>query len=292
MNPEAFLFHVGDDPLVGLVHAGDSGVRTGVLMVVGGPQYRVGSHRQFLLLARHLAAHGIPVMRFDSRGMGDSGGEPRDFEHIDADIAAAVDAFLARAPQLERVVLWGLCDAASAALLYAWRDPRIAGLVLLNPWVRTEAGLARAYLKGYYRQRLLTPAFWGDLLRGRVDLRHSLVSLAGMLRRALARGRPQGANPGETVVDHDAPLPRRMAEGWRRFPGPILLILSGEDLTAAEFRQCASGDPAWRGLLEASRVTLRELPGANHTFSRREWREPVERWTREWVTRWPDVPRS
>ena len=30
--------------------------RRGVLLVVGGPQYRVGSHRQFTLLARDLAA--------------------------------------------------------------------------------------------------------------------------------------------------------------------------------------------------------------------------------------------
>jgi len=28
--------------------------------------------------------------------------------------------------------------AASAALFYAYRDPRVAGLVLVNPWVRTE----------------------------------------------------------------------------------------------------------------------------------------------------------
>ncbi|HBZ05431.1 MAG TPA: hydrolase 1, exosortase A system-associated, partial [Massilia sp.] len=30
----------------------------GVLIVVGGPQYRAGSHRQFTLLARDLAAAG------------------------------------------------------------------------------------------------------------------------------------------------------------------------------------------------------------------------------------------
>jgi len=48
---------------------------TGVLIVVGGPQYRVGSHRQFVMLARFLADHGVPCMRFDYRGMGDVSGE-------------------------------------------------------------------------------------------------------------------------------------------------------------------------------------------------------------------------
>ena len=35
-----------------------------VLIVVGGPQYRVGSHRQFVLLARALARQGFTAMRF------------------------------------------------------------------------------------------------------------------------------------------------------------------------------------------------------------------------------------
>ena len=39
-----------------------------MVIVVGGPQYRAGSHRQFTLLARHIAAAGYPVLRFDARG--------------------------------------------------------------------------------------------------------------------------------------------------------------------------------------------------------------------------------
>ena len=38
--------------------AGRSSRARGVLIVVGGPQYRVGSHRQFALLANHLAGQG------------------------------------------------------------------------------------------------------------------------------------------------------------------------------------------------------------------------------------------
>ena len=70
------------------------------------------------------------ALRFDYRSMGDSPGETRDFLGVDADIAAAIDTLLAARPAIKRVVLWGLCDAASAALLYleATRDPRVAGL--------------------------------------------------------------------------------------------------------------------------------------------------------------------
>ena len=128
-----------------------SSLRTrGVLVVVGGPQYRAGSHRQFALLARALAAQGIPAMRFDYSGMGDSSGPARNFEDVDSDMRAAIDRFMAAVPGMREVVIWGLCDAASAALFYAQHDRRVAGLVLLNPWARTPDSHARATLKHYY----------------------------------------------------------------------------------------------------------------------------------------------
>lgn len=72
--------------------------------------------------------------------MGDSGGAQRDFEAIALDIGAAIDALRQACPGVAKIVLWGLCDAASASLLHveATRDPRIAGLCLLNPWVRSR----------------------------------------------------------------------------------------------------------------------------------------------------------
>ena len=157
------LFHVGSDTLVGVLAApvGPADA-TAVLVVVGGPQVRAGSHRHFVQLARHLAANGHAALRFDVRGMGDSSGAPAGFEHQHDDIAAAITQLQASRPEVRRVVLWGLCDGASAALLYVQRtrDPRIAGLVLLNPWVRSPQTLARATLSHYYAQRMLQPGFW------------------------------------------------------------------------------------------------------------------------------------
>ena len=131
-----------------------------IVMLVGGTQYRTGSHRQFTLLARHFAASGIAVLRFDRRGTGDSEGQPRDFEHASDDIRSAIDALLPAVPQLRELVLWGLCDGASAALLYSRSDRRVTGLCLVKPWARTDAGLAQAYLKHYYLPRLLSKALW------------------------------------------------------------------------------------------------------------------------------------
>ena len=71
--------------------------------MVGGPQYRVGSHRQFALLARRLAAAGTACMRFDYRGMGDSTGDSRTFEHIEHDLRCAIETFVMGVPELEEV---------------------------------------------------------------------------------------------------------------------------------------------------------------------------------------------
>lgn len=280
---QALAFPCGDAWLVGvatLPAAPAAPAPRGVLVVVGGPQYRAGSHRQFTLLARALAGQGIPAMRFDVRGMGDSGGDARGFEGQEADIRAAIDAFMRCVPGMREVVLWGLCDGASAAAMYAGSDGRVAGLVLLNPWVRTEESLAKATLKHYYRERLLSPDLWSKIAGGRFGLRAALSSLLGQVRRAMQP--PAKAQAAACASS----LPERMHDGLARFPGPVLLILSGADLTAREFADLSSASAQWRRLLAAPRFTRHELAPADHTFSRRAWRDQVAAWTADWVRSW------
>jgi exosortase A-associated hydrolase 1 len=267
--------------MVGIVHPAAAPNPLGVLIVVGGPQYRVGSHRQFVLLARRLAKAGIPAMRFDYRGMGDSEGDFVGFEGIGEDIRAALDAFSETVPGIRQIVLWGLCDAASAILFYAKDDPRIAGIALLNPWVRTEAGHAKAQLRHYYLERLTSASFWSKLASGRVDLGDAAGSLTGAVRRAV--GGSTGASATTDLAEAEPPLPERMARGLAGFGGDALVILSGNDLTAREFEDAAAASPTWRRLLTEERVTRRDLDAADHTFSRDAWRETVADWTIEWL---------
>src|SRR5438067_4350076 len=169
VREEALVFDCGDDSLVGVLAVPAAAASRGVLIVVGGPQYRAGSHRQFTLLARDLAANGIASLRFDYRGMGDSSGEARTFESVHEDIGCAIERLLAGAPAIKEVVIWGLCDAASAALFYAHRDRRVTGVVLVNPWVRTQQGIAQAHLRHYYGARLRDIGFWRKLVRAEID---------------------------------------------------------------------------------------------------------------------------
>lgn len=279
----ALGFSCGGEALLGIVSVPERPAARGVLVLVGGPQYRAGSHRQFTLLARGLARRGIPVMRFDYRGMGDGEGAPRNFEDIGDDLRAAIDQFIASVPGLREVALWGLCDAASAALFYAARDQRVRGLALLNPWARAEAGLAKAVLKRYYLRRLAEPALWRKVFGGRFDVRASAVSLGRQVATVLRARRTRPDADGGAAAP---PLAERLYAGLHGFAGPVLLILSPDDMTAMEFMEMAGGSPRWRALMAAPRVTRRELAGADHTFSSRAWRDQVEEWTGNWLRSW------
>ena len=272
----AISFACGEAALVGILSLPAQASARGVVIVVGGPQVRTGSHRQFTLLARALAAAGTPVLRFDYRGMGDSEGAVRDFESVDEDVRAAIDRFQQEVPGLAEVVLWGLCDGAAASALYAPQDARVRGLVLLNPWVRTDEGAARATLKHYYRGRLLDAGLWKKLASGRFDVLGAARSFVGVARSAL---RPKEA------PSCGAALPERLHASLSRFDGKVLVLLSGADLTAQEFSVVAEA-PHWRSLMAAPRFARRTLARADHTCSRREWHEQMSAWTTEWLAAW------
>lgn len=282
-HEEPRVFDCEGSRLIGIIAQPDHPDETGVVIVVGGPQYRAGSHRQFTLLARQLAAQGIASLRFDYRGMGDSEGDIRYFEDIDADIRAAIEHLMSQVPHLKQVSLWGLCDAASAALYYAHTDPRVAGLILLNPWAHSETASARAKIKHYYWDRLTSAAFWIKLFTGKMKLGSSLSDFAGSARQASATGKQTEMAP---VIDLRYGGPGyidRMLAGWKQFSGKIELILSGNDLTAQAFEELLRIDRQWHKACSDPRVTIKKLPAATHTFSSEIWREQVARWSADFL---------
>jgi exosortase A-associated hydrolase 1 len=252
-----------------------------VLILVGGPQYRVGSHRQFVVLARSLAGAGHATLRFDYTGMGDSDGELRSFEQVGPDLRAGLDALCKTCPQVRRIVVWGLCDAASAALMFAPDDSRVAGIVAANPWARSAATLASTQLKHYYLERLLDWEFWRKLWRGDLQWRdswHALRNTLAGVRQTRGAANTEGGNVSFQVA---------MARGLKRLQGPLLLILSGNDLTAKEFIEYAQSSPEWRGLLQHRRVTRLDLPTSDHTFSQRNWLDRVNGESIAWLRQLP-----
>ena len=257
------VFDCEGDALVGVVSEPDQPCETGVLILVGGPQYRVGSHRQFVHLARYLAANGTPCMRFDYRGMGDASGAERGYGRVLPDIGAALAAFQAQVPQVRRVVLWGLCGGASAACLYRVTDDRVAGLILVNPWLDVDDARAKVRLKHYYARRLLEGDFWKKALRGGLSFGASAKGLLGTAREA----RKGDRQPSDAVAPTDDIYPGDMLRALQAGGGRSAVFLSGRDYVARTFEEAMSGHPAFAELEQAGAVEVCRFPSADHTFS-------------------------
>jgi len=220
---------------------------TGLLLVIGGSQTRIGSHRMYERLAKGLAEKGYPCFRFDRRGVGDSDGEDPGFLGSGPDLVAAAAAFRREAPGLGRMIGFGLCDGASALALFG-DEAGLDGLILANPWlVEAEDGApAPAAVRAHYRKRLTSLEGWKRLLTGTVNFR----KLGAGLRKLFSRRQRDG-------------LSMEVARALHRHRLPAEAILCTGDNTAiaadAEIR-------AWpyEGLIRATQV----IETDSHTFAR------------------------
>lgn len=247
------IFPCEGEPLVGALHPAEG--KTGALIVSGGVQVRAGPHRSHVDLGQALAADGLPALRFDRRGIGDSGGADPGFEMAGPDIQAAIDA-LAAETGVDGCIGYGLCDGATALALLAPHEPRLTGLILMNPWTIDEAEQENSLVMHHYRRRMRDPRQLGRLLKGEIALGRAIRSLG---RVALDRLRPR---PRPAIL----PLAHRMATALSAYKGPIHIILSTHDRTAAAFRE-ATHWPAWKAILARPDVTVHEISGADHTCS-------------------------
>ena len=260
-SQRALGFFCHGSRLLGIVDVPERPVTRGVLVLSGARQYRVGPHRQFTLLARMLAPRGIPVMRFDCRGMGDSEGRPRRFDALDDDLHAAINEFFRQVPEMKEVVLWGLDDAATAATLYARSDTRVRALILLNPWIRVPDGAERGKDASHPRSGEL--GFWRRIAGSQRDT---------LVASDAARQHQRAA------VDGELPLEQRFMASLGSFAGHTLVILGGADPQAKTFVELLD-----RNVSHVRRVTIAD---ADHHFARRTWRDEVAEASANWIVSW------
>lgn len=108
-----------------------------VLLTGSGPQNRdeaIMGHRPFLVLADHLTRHGIAVLRFDDRGVGESDGDFGDATNLDftSDALAAV-AYIKSREELDpkRIGLIGHSEGGITAPRAAVQSSDVAFIVLM-----------------------------------------------------------------------------------------------------------------------------------------------------------------
>lgn len=195
---------------------------SGLLIVTGGNEVRSGAFSGQAALAARIAAAGYPVFRFDRRGVGDSGGENRGFRKSRRDIEAALAAFKAIAPHVDRVVGLGNCDAASALMLASGAG--CDALVLTNPWTieGSDDTPPPAAVRARYWEKLRNPREVMRLLTGGVDL------------AKLARGLRQASKAKAAPTT----LAGEMSHGLNTFDGEVRILLAAADRTAQAFAEC------------------------------------------------------
>ena len=280
-------FAVGNQKLFGVMSIPSSDYHTAVIIVVGGPQYRVGSHRQFVLLARYLASHGVLALRYDYAGMGFSEGMPKKYYEVDEDIIAAIDFISSYSQSIDRLYVWGLCDAASAITFVAHADTRINGVILLNPWIRSEESHSKAVLSTYYRDRIFALEVWKDLIRSPKKILNACVSLTSIslkVIRSCLGGNKKMDSSSISVAEREGNLSSAIFKGMSSFKGKICLVISKKDLTAEEFMQEFNRSGWLEDANNQSKTTIHHVEGADHTFSSARWRNQVEKITMDFVS--------
>lgn len=219
----------------------------GILMVTGGTQTRIGSHRMFERLAAGLSQSGHACFRFDRRGVGDSEGEDAGFEGSRDDLLAAAAAFRAEMPGLKRLYGFGLCDGATALALFG-AEAGLEGLVLANPWLVEAAADAPppAYIRRHYRQSLLSAGAWRRALTGRMSYRKAIAglgravrppaaTLAGRVRDALGRT----GLPAVPILAAGDPTAIAAAAEWKARPAaPLPIRVETDSHTFAREGDC------------------------------------------------------
>jgi pimeloyl-ACP methyl ester carboxylesterase len=137
MTREDVTFKSGGDEVAAWLYRG------GDVCVVMAHGFSLTRHDGLHTYAEALNAAGATVLVFDHRYLGDSGGEPRQRirvkEQSDDYRAAITYARGLDGIDPEKIVLWGYSFAGGTSVNVAARDPRIAGLMLLCPFLDGRA---------------------------------------------------------------------------------------------------------------------------------------------------------
>ncbi len=259
-----------------------------VLFLNTGHHHHAGFGRMATNMARKLAAEGIPSLRFDAAGLGDSGALPGRPEGVIysteacADVSDAISMLEARGYRNHIVV--GHCSGAHLAFHSTIVDPRIAAQVLINlqvfVWgandtletvIRARRRSGREILGDVWRA-IRQPAAWHRLMRGAKrdrELARALLGRAGRVARdklAGVTGRLLGVDATTSPV-----------EGWfraidARGTRTLLLYSAGDDGLTERDQHLG---PGGRALADLRTVRTHIIDHADHLLSTRETQERV-----------------
>jgi len=293
---EAVRFAGGDQAiaLAGILErpahvARDQPLPAVVLIHGSGPNDRdetMYGHKPFRMLSAVFTSAGYAVLRYDKRGVGESGGATQGATIIDfaADAEAAFDYLRSRADiDGQRVGLLGHSEGGMVAPLIAARRPEVAWLVLLAPPAVNGREISR-----YQNSQ-------GAIDRGASEPDARAAADEATRLFDIVTGSPAAAERDQQLLDalHVIAGRRRMSEAviqaqrqslsspWFRHilaydPAPTLRQVRTPTLVlfAALDHQVSPAlneAPARAALKDNPAAEVRVLPGVNHLFLRSNW---------------------
>ncbi len=253
-----------------------------VIFLNAGIVHRTGPHRTTVHLARALADAGVPSLRFDLSGIGDSV-VPSDApamsiqERVRIDIDDAI-AFAHTHGGATSFILSGLCSGADNALRTAARRDDVVGLALLD----LNVPPTRGYYLRHYGRRLLRGETWRNVLTGRHPAARALLQ---RLHLAAADART-GRTAEDASLPHDAVVPydemrQKLTRLLARDARLLCVFSAGRESHYNYERQFAD---LFKGLEFGDRVRSPFFADADHTFTGPALQARLCRTVVDWVS--------
>lgn len=151
--------------LVGVWSGAEKAAPAAVVMLTAGMLSSVGPYRLHVDLARRLAAEGVPSLRFDLSGIGDSmaiGADGGSLDRAASEVSQAID-WIVDTHHIKRIILFGLCSGADDAIAAALVDPRVVGVIAMDGCGYRTRRYYWHRLTRYQLPRLVMPAKWLSL---------------------------------------------------------------------------------------------------------------------------------
>jgi pimeloyl-ACP methyl ester carboxylesterase len=239
----------------------------GLVLLNGGAVRHTGPNRMWVEVARRWAQRGVPVLRFDIEGLGDSDGDERPYVAnaalYEPDLAHQVSetvADLAEAGIATRWVVAGLCAGASWAFHAVLADPdRVSAGLLINPFAFDWEDELAAEIDVVRAGRLREAGTWGRVLSGQVSGERIRRVAAHAIKTPVESGRRRRRL--RTRVERERGQLDRLRANDQR----LTFLIGRDEPIYDRFRQ--------EGILEEldrwPNVSLLRLPTRDHTFRAR-----------------------
>ena len=213
---------------------------------------RFEPHRLFVKTSRSLAQENIASLRFDFRGSGESHGDFRDVT-MSGEVEDALQSltFLREQPEIDskRIGVLGLSMGGFAASCVAGQDHQVKALILWAAGAQAAKMFPRyVHLNDQNKKKWLEAGEW--------DFGGSVL----------------GKGFVEDLMKMEEPLAK-----LDHFQGKALVIHGDGDAAVP-----VSEAEVYRERL-GKKAEVHIIPGADHTFNRKDWEEKVIRLTVDWA---------